>query len=229
MKRNIRISHRIFSVILTVLFVLCAGTTWGETFTINCNTSSSDELFSVSGNGTQYDYDSRWTSYNLIKMNKGESITITNVTGATITAISAQGVADNNGNQTVNFTISDGTTSAQTSSGSWNNRKTATSLTNKNFNSVSGLKHSEGQTYTITNNTSSSYNAGVRFVITYTPATPAYVAPSSVAIGDNWLWFAGETMTLTATPTGGNGPITYQWYKGGKADGNAIDGATNAT
>ncbi len=36
-------------------------------------------------------------------------------------------------------------------------------------------------------------------------------------------------MTLTATPTGGNGPITYQWYKGGKADGNAIDGATNAT
>ena len=209
--------------------MLCAGTAWGETFTINCNTSSSDELFSVSGNGTQYDYESRWTSYNLIKMDKGESITITNVTGATITAISAQGVADNNDNQTVNFTISDGTTSVQTSSGSWNNRKKATSLTNKNFNSVSGLKHSEGQTYTITNNTSSSYNAGVRFVITYTPATPACVAPSSVAIGDNWLWFAGETMTLTATPTGGNGPITYQWYKGGKADGNAIDGATNAT
>ncbi len=57
----------------------------------------------------------------------------------------------------------------------------------------------------------------------------AAAAPSSVAIGDNWLWFAGETMTLTATPTGGNGPVTYQWYKGGKADGNAIDGATNAT
>ena len=222
-------SNRVFSVIITALFVLCAGTAWGETFTINCNTSSSDELFSVSGNGTQYDYDSRWTSYNLIKMDKGESITITNVTGATITAISAQGVADNNSNQTVNFTITDGTTNVTTSSGSWNNRKTATSLTNKNFNSVSGLKHGEGQTYTITNNTSSSYNAGVRFVITYTPATPACVAPSSVAIGGNWLWFAGETMTLTATPTGGNGPITYQWYKGGKADGNAIDGATSAT
>ncbi|MBQ2170800.1 MAG: hypothetical protein II448_03565, partial [Paludibacteraceae bacterium] len=57
----------------------------------------------------------------------------------------------------------------------------------------------------------------------------AAAAPSSVAIGDNWLWFEGETMMLTATPTGGNGPITYQWYKGGKADGNAIDGATNAT
>ena len=57
----------------------------------------------------------------------------------------------------------------------------------------------------------------------------AAAAPSSVAIGDNWLWFAGETMTLTATPTGGNGPVTYQWYKGGKADGNAISGATSAT
>ena len=57
----------------------------------------------------------------------------------------------------------------------------------------------------------------------------AAAAPSSVAIGDNWLWFAGETMTLTATPTGGNGPVTYQWYYGGKEDGNAIEGATNAT
>lgn len=211
--------------------MLCAGTAWGETFTINCNTSSSDELFSVSGNGTQYDYDSRWTSYNLIKMDKGESITITNVTGATITAVTAEGVADNNGNQTVNFTISDGTTSAQTSSGSWNNRKTTTSLTSKAFNAtnVAKLKHGEGQTYTITNNTSGSYNAGVRFVITYTPATPACVAPSSVAIGDNWLWFAGETMTLTATPTGGNGPITYQWYKGGTEESNKITGATSAT
>lgn len=169
------------------MFMLCAEAAWGETFTINCNTSSSDELFSVSGNGTQYDYDSRWTSYNLIKMDKGESITITNVTGATITAISAQGVADDNGNKTVNFTISDGTTSAQTSSSSWNNRKTATSLTSRDFNAtnVGKLKHGEGQTYTITNNTSSSYNAGVRFVITYTPApskTAVYLKPNA-----NWL------------------------------------------
>lgn len=172
--------------------MLCAGTAWGETFTINCNTSSSDELFSVSGNGTQYDYDSRWTSYNLIKMDQGESITITNVTGATITAISAQGVADNNSSKTVNFTISDGTTSVQTSSGSWNSRKTATSLTTKNFNSVTGLKHGEGQTYTITNNTSSSYNAGVRFVITYTPApskTTVYLKPNA-----NWLQKDGSSV-----------------------------------
>lgn len=191
MKDFIHRSNRFFSVFVTILFMLCAGTAWGETFTINCNTSSSDELFSVSGNGTQYDYDSKWTSHNLIKMDQGESITITNVTGATITAISAQGVADNNSNKTVNFTISDGTTSVQTSSGSWNNRK-AESLTTKNFNSVSGLKHGEGQTYTITNNTSSSYNAGVRFVITYTPApskTTVYLKPNA-----NWLQKDGSSV-----------------------------------
>lgn len=175
------------------MFMLCAGTAWGETFTINCNTSSSDELFSVSGNGTQYDYDSRWTSYNLIKMDKGASITVTNVTGATITAVTVEGVADNNSNQTVNFTISDGTTSAQTSSGSWNNRKTS-SLTSKAFNAtnVAKLKHGEGQTYTITNNTSSSYDAGVRFVITYTPApskTTVYLKPNA-----NWLQKDGSSV-----------------------------------
>ena len=57
----------------------------------------------------------------------------------------------------------------------------------------------------------------------------AAAAPSSVAISGGLLYFAGETIELTATPTGGNGPVTYQWYKGGKADGNAIKGATNAT
>ncbi len=57
----------------------------------------------------------------------------------------------------------------------------------------------------------------------------AAAAPSSVAITGNWLYFAGETIELTATPTGGNGPVTYQWYKGGKENGNAIEGATTAT
>lgn len=215
---------------LLMMVWLGLGSARADTFTIDCTTSSSDALFSVSGNGTQYDYDSRWTSYNLIKMDKGESITITNVTGATITAISAQGVADNNNNQTVNFTITDGTTSTQTSSGSWNNRKTATSLTTKNFNSVSGLKHGVGQTYTMTNNSSSSYNAGVRFVITYTPAPPpACVAPTSVGISGTTSYTEGENISLTATPEGGTGTASYQWYKGGTAAGNKITGATSAT
>ena len=57
----------------------------------------------------------------------------------------------------------------------------------------------------------------------------AAAAPSSVAISGGLLYFAGETIELTATPTGGNGPVTYQWYKGGKENVNAIKGATSAT
>jgi len=177
MRNIVHLSKKSFSAIIAGLLLLCTPCAWAETFTIDCTTSSSDALFAVSGNGTQYDYDSRWTSSNLIKMDQGDAISITNVTGATITAISVEGVADNNSNKTVNFTVSDGTTSAATSSGSWNNRKSA-SMTSKDFNAtnVGKLKHGEGQTYTITNNSSSSYNAGVRFVITYTPAaTPNYV------------------------------------------------------
>ena len=57
----------------------------------------------------------------------------------------------------------------------------------------------------------------------------AAAAPTSVSVGTQFHYFPGNTITLTATPTGGNGPKTYQWYKGGTADGNAIEGATNST
>ena len=54
-------------------------------------------------------------------------------------------------------------------------------------------------------------------------------APTSATISGAWHYFPGENISLTVTPTGNNGPTTYQWYKGGKADGNAISGATSAT
>ena len=54
-------------------------------------------------------------------------------------------------------------------------------------------------------------------------------APSSAVISGTYHYFPGDNISLTCTPTGNNGPTTYQWYKGGKADGNAIDGATSAT
>ena len=41
----------------------------------------------------------------------------------------------------------------------------------------------------------------------------APAAPSSVEITGAYLFFPGETISLTATPTGGNGPTTYQWQK----------------
>ena len=60
-------------------------------------------------------------------------------------------------------------------------------------------------------------------------AVPSCTAPSSVSIGDQWLAFVGEPLTLTASLTGGSGDHTYQWYKGGTSDGYAIEGATSAT
>lgn len=64
--------------------------------------------------------------------------------------------------------------------------------------------------------------------IVVTITSPA-AAPTQVDITGGYHYYPGETISLTATATGGNGPKTYQWYKGGKADGNAIDGATSAT
>ena len=50
--------------------------------------------------------------------------------------------------------------------------------------------------------------------------------PLALCVSGTWLCFAGEQMTLTATSTGAT---SYQWYKGGTAESNKIDGATEAT
>ena len=161
---------------LILFFVLCSfSQVWGSTFTVNSSTTSSDALFSVSETMTNYTYSSTWiASDKLIKFVTGASITVTNVTGATITAITAEGVADNNNNKTVCFTASDGTTTAAGTSASWNNRKSTTMTTGQAFNStdVNNFKCGAGQTYTFTNNSSDSYAAGARIVITYTSTLP---------------------------------------------------------
>lgn len=54
-------------------------------------------------------------------------------------------------------------------------------------------------------------------------------APSSAVISGTYHYFPGDNISLTCTPSGNNGLTTYQWYKGGKADGNRIAGATSAT
>ena len=55
------------------------------------------------------------------------------------------------------------------------------------------------------------------------------VAPTAVNITGTYHYFPGETISLTAAAEGGSGTsTTYQWYKGGTADGNIIEGATSA-
>lgn len=61
-------------------------------------------------------------------------------------------------------------------------------------------------------------------------AVPACTAPTSVGISGAYHYFPGDNISLTATPEGGSGtPTTYQWYKDGTDNANAIDGATSAT
>ena len=50
--------------------------------------------------------------------------------------------------------------------------------------------------------------------------------PLNLCVNGNWICFAGEQLTLTATSIGAT---SYQWYKGGTNESNKIDGATTAT
>jgi len=63
------------------------------------------------------------------------------------------------------------------------------------------------------------YRFGDYFYIngTVTDAT-ACSAPSSVGISGEWRYFPGQTISLTATPTGHTGTPTYQWQKEISAD-----------
>ena len=89
---------------------------------------------------------------------------------------------------------------------------------------------------------SGTFSGGDRYAIVhrdlaYNYSTPTYVtvagaacvAPTSVGISGTTSYTEGETISLTATPTGGTGTASYQWYKDGTAAGNKITGATNAT
>lgn len=68
------------------------------------------------------------------------------------------------------------------------------------------------------------------FKYTLSSACPAAcVAPTSVGISGTTSYTEGETISLTATPTGGTGTASYQWYKDGTAAGNKITGATSDT
>ena len=55
------------------------------------------------------------------------------------------------------------------------------------------------------------------------------VAPKSVTVDGTYHFFPGETITITATPTGGSTPYTYQWQKLVVDAWTDIDQATTAT
>ena len=208
-----------------LFFVICSTLQgWGATFTVNSSITSSDPLFSVAETMTNYTYSSIWTtSDKLISFTTGASITVTNVTGATITAITAEGVAANNANKTVSFTASDGTTTADGTSASWNNRKSTTMTTGQAFNSanVNNFKCGAGQTYTFTNKSSGSYAAGARIVITYTSTLPTSL--TNGATTDN-----SQAVSWTApSPAPANGYLVA-YSTSSTAPGNSVTSTTGS-
>ncbi len=210
---------------LILFFAFCTlPQSWGSTFTVNSSTTSSDALFSVSETMTNYTYSSNWTaSDKLISFATGASITVTNVTGATITAITAEGVAANNNNKTVSFTASDGTTTADGTSASWNNRKSTTMTTGQAFNSanVNNFKCGAGQTYTFTNKSSGSYAAGARIVITYTSTLPTSLTNGATTS-------SSQVVSWTApSPAPANGYLVA-YSTSSTAPGNSVTSTTGS-
>jgi len=77
----------------------------------------------------------------------------------------------------------------------------------------------------------SSTNKSAWVKLTGNSFTTLCTAPTSVSITGTYHYFPGETISLTATPTGGAGAATYQWQKKNAAntDWVNISGATAAT
>ena len=157
--------------LLTVLSLVLAGSVWADTFTLDVQTQSTTHAtFPINALLPQYQYSSNSSvaGWNLLQVGNGESFVVTNKTGATITAIKIEGVADNNSNKSTKVDVSDGTTTLSTGSSSWSNRKSS-SMTSKNISNVNKLKMAAGTQYTFTN---SGYNVGLRVTFTYTGGTP---------------------------------------------------------
>lgn len=72
--------------------------------------------------------------------------------------------------------------------------------------------------------TSSTYNGTLSYMAVY--RTP--ICPQTLTISGETDYVPGDKIELTASLAKGNGAITYQWYKGGTAEGDKLTGKTNA-
>lgn len=162
---------------IILIFVLALScNVWGESVVLDYSTASiTHSLFPLTTAQSQYEYNdnANVATWKLIKFEKNISIEFTNITGATISAIKFEGLADNNSNKSAIISVSVGNKQVQTGSGSWNNRKSSTSLSSQTINS-STLKNipeinAKGAKFSV----SANYTLGLRITITYTPASPA--------------------------------------------------------
>ncbi len=96
-----------------------------------------------------------------------------------------------------------------------NGSTTENNWTNR-LNQTNDLTVADGMYCTITSAGGGDVKAGCNWNNT----------PFKVCVTGTWLRFVGETISLNATC---EGATNFQWYKGGTAESNKIDGATSAT
>ena len=169
------LANSLRTVILLFALALSCNV-WGESVILDYSTASiTHSLFPLTTAQLQYEYkdNANVATWKLIKFEKNTLIEFANITGATISAIKFEGLADNNSNKSAIISVSVGNKQVQTGSGSWNNSKSSTSLSSQTINS-SKLKdipeiNAKGAKFSV----SANYTLGLRITITYTPASPA--------------------------------------------------------
>lgn len=226
------LANSLRTVILLFVLALSCGA-WGESVVLDYSTASiTHSLFPLTTAQSQYEYkdNANVATWKLIKFEKNISIEFTNITGATISAIKFEGLADNNSNKSAIISVSVGNKQVQTGSGSWNNRK-STSLSSQTIIS-SKLKsipeiNVKGAKFSV----SANYALGLRITITYTPASPASCTPPTINTHPQSATYSvGATPTPLQVAATGEGTLTYQWQS--RTDNTTfadITGETSAT
>ena len=219
--------HSLRAVILLCTLAFSCGV-WGETCVIDYSTASTTHsLFPTTKEQIQYQYkgNTNIDNWKLISFEKDVAIEFTNLTGASITSIKFEGVADNNSNKPAVVSVSVGQNTAKTGSGSWNNRKSATALSSQtiNANSLKAIPdiNKQGQKFSI----SASYALGLRITITYTPSS--CTSPKITTEPQSANYSVGATATPLQVAATGDGTLTYQWQS--STDNTTFTNITNAT
>ena len=212
----------------TTAKVIATGDQYFSAYTEAKTNLSSNNWVSTSGgpgnSGSSYTAPSGWLDggsgkpgYGMMNVQSGKTVifTVTNITG-----VSILGCSNNTSSRTINLSVKTGGVEVGTVA-----TKTTSSTSTPEVLTY-GSTLDKTKTYTVTVSASSGNNA--KFMqIKFVGAAESAVCPETLTISskDSKTAFSeGDAIELTAALAKGNGDISYQWYKGGTAEGNKLTG-----
>lgn len=239
-------SNRFLSSLVLGLFLTCAMTAWGDATLFNVNfadetteqiraTTSGASWVAKTYDGYNMSFGSKNADAGVIDIINGTGLRFTgnNMNNYNCLAIPLTLTAGNK--VTAVVTLADATkikynwVSGSLPAAPNNGSSGTTYGTNSTTNTLEYTPASAGS-YVLYLGRSGSSSGKIVVSIQITQAEDAAcVAPTSVGITGTTSYTEGQTISLTAAATGGTGTASYQWYKGGTAEGNKLTGATNAT